>query len=66
MSDLPARIIALSAAAVAALVVSTGPASAAPACEDAVSETLHAAHDITGDPAGLVHEAEETYCSIGG
>lgn len=66
MSHLPARIITLTAAVAAALVVSTGAASATPACKGAVAGALHAAHNTTGDPAGVIHEAEETYCSIGG
>jgi hypothetical protein len=59
-----ARAAVLGAAVAATLTLSSG-AAAASACEDAVAETLHAAHDTTGDPAGLIHEAEEIYCSIG-
>ena len=40
------------------------PAQAAPACEGPVAGALHTLHDATGDPAGLVHEAEETYCTV--
>lgn len=65
MSHTLARITALGAAAATVLVVSGGAASAAPACSDAVAGVLHTAHAATGDPAGVIHEAEETYCSVG-
>lgn len=64
MSHLPVRLIALSAAAAVALIVPAGAASATPACRDAVAKTLHTAHDTTGDPAGILHKVEETYCSV--
>lgn len=65
MSHTLVRILSLGATATAAVVVSAGAASAAPACSDAVAGALHTAHSATGDPAGLIHEAEETYCSVG-
>lgn len=40
------------------------PAHAAPACEDPVVGVLHTLHDTAGDPTGLVHDAEETYCRV--
>lgn len=65
MSHTLVRILSLGGAATAVMVVSAGAASAAPACNGAVPGALHAAHGATGDPAGLIHEAEETYCSVG-
>lgn len=65
MSHTLARVLMLGATAGAVLTVSGGAASATPACNDAVAKSLHTVHDTTGDPAGLVHEAEETYCSVG-
>ena len=64
MSHTLVRLLTLGTAATA-LVVSGGAASAAPACDDAVAGVLHAAHETTGDPAGVIHEAEEAYCSVG-
>jgi hypothetical protein len=60
-----ARVTVVGAALAAAFTVSTGSAVADPACGDAVAGALHAVHDTTGDPTGLVHEAEEIYCSVG-
>lgn len=42
----------------------TAVANAAPACTDPVANTLHRVHDATGDPAGVGHEVEETYCGV--
>ncbi len=60
-----ARLAFLGAGAAVVLAVSGGVASATPACNDAVVGVLHAAHDTTGDPAGVIHDTEETYCSVG-
>lgn len=60
------RILSLTVAAGAASLVLLPVGASANACDDAVAGALHSAHAITGDPAGVVHEAEETYCSIGG
>lgn len=65
MSHTLVRALCLGIAAATATVVSAGAASASPACRDAVARVLHTAHEATGDPAGLIHEAEETYCSVG-
>jgi hypothetical protein len=59
------RAAVLVATAATAVTVSAGTAAATPACKDAVATTLHQVHDVTGDPAGLLHEVEETYCSVG-
>ncbi|RZU33523.1 hypothetical protein [Blastococcus saxobsidens] len=59
-----ARTAVLVASAATALTVSAGTAAAS-ACEDQVAETLHTLHETTGDPAGVLHEVEETYCSVG-
>lgn len=60
-----ARLTLVGAALATALMLSTGAAVADPACDDAVAGALHAVHDTTGDPTGLVHEGEELYCSVG-
>lgn len=49
----------------AVLTLTGGPATAAPACDDAVTGALHTVHETTGDPGGVIHRAEETYCSVG-
>lgn len=56
-------LVAAPAAALAVAVLGSAPAQAS-ACDDAVAGALHALHDTTGDPGGLVHEAEETYCTV--
>lgn len=63
MSRTLPRAAVLVAAAGTALVLAAAPAGAS-ACEDPVAETLHGLHEATGDPAGALHEAEETYCSV--
>lgn len=55
-------VVAASVATVAGSVLALAPAHATPACTDGVATTLHTVHDTTGDPAGLAHEAEETWC----
>ncbi|MDP3968858.1 MAG: hypothetical protein Q8Q02_11305 [Nocardioides sp.] len=65
MSRTISRTLALGVASAALLVASGGAASAAPACGGTVAGALHMVHDTTGDPGGLVHEVEETYCSVG-
>lgn len=55
-------IPAAAAAAIAGSVLAVAPAQATPACTDPVAKTLHTVHDTTGDPGGLGHEVEETYC----
>jgi hypothetical protein len=60
-----ARGAVLVATATTALTVSAGSAAATPACRGPVAETLHTLHETTGDPAGVVHETEETFCSVG-
>lgn len=62
MSTYLAQAAVLAATAVSALALSSGSASATPACTDPVAKALHTAHDTTGDPAGVVHTAEDTYC----
>lgn len=57
-------LMVASVAALGAVLLGPAPAQASPACDDAVVGALHAVHDTTGDPAGLVHEAEETYCTV--
>lgn len=52
--------------AVTALVVGGPAAQAAPACADPVASALHAGHDRTGDPAGVFHTGEDTYCDVRG
>ncbi len=52
--------------AATALVLGGPAAQAAPACTDPVAGALHAAHDRTGDPAGVFHTAEDTYCDARG
>jgi hypothetical protein len=64
MTHALSRTIALGAAAAAIVALSGGAASATPACKDAVAGALHTAHETTGDPAGVVHEVEETFCSV--
>ncbi|NYD55867.1 hypothetical protein BKA08_000105 [Nocardioides marinisabuli] len=55
------------ATAAATVLVLGGPAAqAAPACTDPVAGALHAGHDRTGDPAGVFHTAEDTYCDVRG
>lgn len=58
------RVAVLVATAATAVAVSATTAAAA-ACANPVADTLHELHDTTGDPAGVLHEAEETYCSVG-
>lgn len=55
-------IVAASVATVAGSVLAFTPAQATPACTDPVAKALHTVHDTTGDPGGLAHEAEETWC----
>jgi hypothetical protein len=55
-------IPAASAVALAGSVLAVAPAQATPACTDPVAKALHTAHDTTGDPGGLAHETEETWC----
>lgn len=65
--SLPISRLPLVAASLTALGVTTlglTPAQAAPACEDRAAGVLHTLHDATGDPAGLIHEVEETYCTV--
>lgn len=56
-------IPAASAVALAGSVLAVAPAQATPACTDPVAKSLHTVHDTTGDPGGLAHEAEETWCT---
>lgn len=65
MTPMLCRFAVLGAATASMLALSAATASAAPACDDAIAGVLHAAHDTTGDPVGLIHEVEETYCSVG-
>lgn len=44
--------------------LTAAPAQASSACDDAAAGALHTLHDTTGDPGGLVHEVEETYCTV--
>jgi hypothetical protein len=62
MSKYLAQAAVLTAAAVSAVALPAGSASATPACTDPVAKALHTAHDTTGDPAGVVHTAEDAYC----
>jgi hypothetical protein len=64
MSKYLAQAAVLTAAAVSAVALSAGSASATPACKDPVAKALHTAHDTTGDPAGVVHTVEDTYCDV--
>lgn len=64
MSNYLPRAAVLAATAISAVALSAGSASATPACKDAVAQALHTAHDTTGDPAGVVHTAEDTYCDV--
>jgi hypothetical protein len=64
MSKHLARAAVLAAAAISGLALSTGSASAAPACSDPVVGALHTVHTTTGDPGGVAHTAEETYCGV--
>jgi hypothetical protein len=57
-------VLTASALALGGALLAAGPASASSACSDPVAGALHAAHDVTGDPGGLVHAAEETYCAV--
>jgi hypothetical protein len=43
--------------------MTASPAQESSTCDDAVAGALHTLHDMTGDPGGLVHEVEDTYCS---
>lgn len=62
MSIYLARTAALAATAASALALSTGTASATPACTDPAAKALHTVHDTTGDPAGVAHAVEDAYC----
>ncbi len=68
MSPLRKTAAVLAATVITSLALSGTSASAKPAdpaetCSDPVVEALHAVHEVVGDPTGLGHEAEETYCA---
>lgn len=65
MTHTLSRAVASGVATAAVVLATSGAAAADPACSDTVTGVLHAAHEATGDPAGVVHKAEETYCSVG-
>ncbi len=60
------RALLVAATAISLMALAPGQASAAAPeeCSDGVTVALHEVHELTGDPAGLGHEAEETYCGV--